>query len=573
MNPEPVASQSCDSLSTRAVCRSEWRWVIVATVIILALTCIPYLAGWRLSATSGLTFSGFVLGVEDGNSYLAKMGQGARGDWLFHIVYTSEPHDGVLFFTFHLLLGKVAALLPAVIGDLPLRMIWVYHLARLACAAVLLAVAYRFVAEFLPELALRRLAWLMISAGGGLGWLLLGLGLGDFQGYPPLDFILPEGFSFLTIFTLPHIALARALLAAGILVWWKAVRQARRPLEGMRAPLEWRGGLLAGLLWLGMGLIVPFYPVVAGAIVGATLVGRWLLEGRFPGRELLLSVLAGLVAAPIVLYSGWVFLTDPVMKGWAAQNLILSPPPFHYLAAYLVPGLFAAVGVAWIWRYSLCKHLPLVAWALVVPPLLYAPFNLQRRLIEGYQFPLYTLAALGAGRVFLARARSGPRKFPRHRRARLLACALLVLMFSTSLVLLAGSTMAVAAGQPPIFHLAEQVDMAAWLTRNAPEGALVLSDYSTGNFLPGWAPVRAYYGHGPETIDFLTKQRNVHQFYAVGTDDLWRQRFLTTHNVRYVVHSPAERALGDFEPAGVTYLVFVFEQDGWAVYEVADNAG
>lgn len=573
MNPESVASQPCDSLSTRGVRRSEWSWVFIATVAILALTCIPYLAGWRLSATSGQTFSGFVLGVEDGNSYLAKMGQGARGHWLFHIVYTSEPHDGVLFFTFHLLLGKVAALLPAVLGDLPLRMIWVYHLARLACAAALLAVTYRFVAEFLPELALRRLAWLMISAGGGLGWLLLGLGLGDFQGYPPLDFILPEGFSFLTIFTLPHIALARALLVAGILVWWKVVRETRRQSLQTRVPVKWRGGLLAGLLWLGMGLIVPFYPLVAGAVVGATLLGRWLLEGRFPGRELLLSVVAGLVAAPIVLYSGWVFMTDPVMKGWAAQNLILSPPPFHYLAAYLVPGLFAAVGAASIWKHALRKHLPLVAWALVVPPLLYAPFNLQRRLIEGYQFPLYTLAALGAGRVFLARARSEPRKSPHRRRARLLAGALLVLLFATSLVLLAGSTMAVAAGQPPIFHVAEQVDMAAWLTRNGPEGALVLSDYSTGNYLPGWAPVRAYYGHGPETIDFLTKQRNVRQFYAVGTDDPWRQRFLAAHDVRYVVHGPAERALGGFEPDGVTYLELVFEMDGWAVYEVTHNAG
>jgi hypothetical protein len=446
-------------------------------------------------------------------------------------------------------------------------MIWVYHLARLACAAVLLAVAYRFVAEFLPELALRRLAWLMISAGGGLGWLLLGLGLGDLQGGgPPLDFILPEGFSFLTIFTLPHIALARALLVAGILVWWKAVRETRRPLE-------WRGGLLAGLLWLGMGLIVPFYPLVAGAIVGATLLGRWLLAGRFPGREFLLSVLAGSVAAPVVLYSAWVFMTDPVMKGWAAQNLILSPPPLHYLAAYLVPGLFAAVGAASIWRPALRRHLPLVAWALVVPPLLYAPFNLQRRLIEGYQFPLYTLAAIGAGRLFLARVRSEPGKSPHLWRARLLAGALLVLMFATSLVLLVGSTMAVAAGQPPIFHLAEQVDMAAWLTRNVPEGALVLSDYSTGNYLPGWAPVRAYYGHGPETIDFVAKQRNVQQFYAVGTDDSWRQRFLAAHDVRYVVHGPAERALGGFEPDGEAYLHLVFERDGWAVYEVGDHAG
>jgi hypothetical protein len=396
----------------------------------------------------------------------------------------------------------------------------------------------------------------MISLGGGLGWLLLAMGLGDWLGSPPLDFILPEGFVFLTIFLLPHIALARMLLLGGMLVW----------LKGMKNPRDeagsWRWAVLVGCMWLVMGEIVPFYPVVAGIVLGATLFAWWMLERRFPRRQVLLSLLAGLILSPVVLYSAWVFLTDPVMRGWGAQNLILSPPPPHYLAAYLLPMLLAAAGVVWVWRERPGKkYWLLVAWALIVPLLLYAPFNLQRRLIEGYQIPLYTLAALGAGRVVWPKLKS------HLSRPKLLAVVLLLLMFPSSLMLVAGSTFSVMAQQPPIFHSLAEVEVAAWLTENAPEGALVLSDYPAGNFLPGWSPVRVYYGHGPETINFALKKENVLRFYATQTDDGWRLSFLAANNVRFVLHGPAERSLGGFQPEDVPYLELVFEQDGWALYE------
>ncbi len=536
------------------VSRAEWRWVVRWTLVVLLLSSVPYLVGWAVAAGSGAIFGGFVIGVEDGNSYLAKMGQGARGHWLFHIMYTSEPHDGALFFLFHILLGKLAALLPGPAAALPLRMIWVYHAARLVCSAGLLAVVYRFAAEFLSEVGLRRLGWLLVALGGGLGWLLLALGLGDWLGSPPLDMILPEGFTFLVLFSLPHIALARALLLTGVLAWLRAVR------TGMA-----RWAVAAGLSWLGMALIVPFYPAVAATVVGATLLAWWVAERRLPTRELALSALSGLLVVPVVAYTAWVFLTNPVMRGWSAQNLILSPPVLHYLAAYGLPAIMASLGLVCVWRHKPGRRRDwlLVAWALAVPPLLYAPFNLQRRLIEGYQLPLYILAVLGAGRVVWPWLQSHQVSI----RPRLLAAALLVAITPTSLLLVAGSAGAALAGGQPIYHTPAEVAAAAWLTGNAEEGALVLSGYPAGNFMPGWAPVRSYYGHGPETIDFQAKRANVERFFDTDTDDGWRRVFLADNGVRFLLHSPAERESGSYAPAGSGFLQVVFQRDGWTVYE------
>jgi len=58
--------------------RKEWIWVIGIASIIMMLTTAPYIIG-VLRSNDKWRFSGFVFGVEDGNSYLAKMQLGAHG--------------------------------------------------------------------------------------------------------------------------------------------------------------------------------------------------------------------------------------------------------------------------------------------------------------------------------------------------------------------------------------------------------------------------------------------------------------------------------------------------------------
>jgi hypothetical protein len=533
--------------------RMECRWVIIWTVLVLFLTSIPYLTGWYTACRTGETFSGFVVGVDDGNSYLAKMYRGTQGDWLFRIVYTSEPNDGRLFYLFYLLLGKLALLITPENANLPLRMIWIYHLARLFFSALLLVIVFRFIAEFITEKTGRRLAWLMVALGGGLGWLLVALGMDNWLHSMPLDFILPEGFTFLTIFTLPHIALARALFLAGLLLWIHEIGQSDRQRF-------WSAAVRLGVCWILMGLIVPFYPLVGGVVIGTTLVALWVSRRSFPSREALLSVVAGAIVSPVVIYSGYIFLTDPIMKGWSAQNLILSPSPLHFLAAYIVPALAAVFGLNRLIRNPAEKNWLLVSWVLVIPPLLYIPFNLQRRLIEGYQLALYTVAVIGMGIIINSRLK------------RLITVGVLMLMIPTSLMLVVGSTAAAASGRDPIYHSSEQVEMAQWLQQNSADDALVLSGYRTGNFLPVWAPVRVYYGHGPETIHFEQKQADVERFFSSG-DSAWRLEFILENGIDYFVCGPEERILGDFCSQVNVSAGKVFEEGEWVLYETGVDDG
>src|SRR5215468_11002134 len=194
------------------ITRREWRNVVLFALFILILTTLPYIAG-AAAQGDNWRFGWFMFGVEDGNSYLAKMREGAVGGWLFHIAYTSEPHDGALLFTPYLAAGKLAALFvapssPAFVDT----MFVIFHVSRLVFDFLLILVLYRFIATFLVKRSLRGLALVLVTLGGGFGWLLVLLNQGNFLGSLPVDFYIPEGYSFLVLYGLPHVALARAAM-------------------------------------------------------------------------------------------------------------------------------------------------------------------------------------------------------------------------------------------------------------------------------------------------------------------------------------------------------------------------
>ncbi len=545
----------------------EWRFVVVVGCVALLVASVPYGLGVLL-ATHERIFGGFVYALEDCYSYLAKMRQGAEGAWLFHIAYTAEPHIGTLFFPFHLLLGKVAALLPG--GDLTARMVWVYHLARWVCGLGLLLTVYRFIAEFTASVMVRRLAWLMVTFGGGLGWLLVALGQPGWLGSQPLDFILPEGFTFLVLYAFPHIALARALLLWGFLSLLRSCSpdNAFTPHASRLTPHVSRitphvsripHSVLAGAAWLLMGLVVPFYVLVAWAVLGAAWLVLCLRRGRVLWEAALRAVPSVLISAPVVAYSAWAF-SKPVYDVWSAQNLILSPHPLHYLAAYGIPLVLAAFALRDAWRAERPVWWAL-AWVGVVPLLVYLPFNLQRRLVEGVQVPLSLLAAMGLAKISEATGR---------RTARGLVIGTVVLLLSlTNVLLVTGNCLALRGLPAPIYRDAGEVAALDWLHEEAGPTDVVLSSYETGNYLPARVWARSFLGHGPETVYFVEKKVLVARFFDEGTSDRWRYEMLTYYGVDYVFWGPAERALGNFDPYRATYYLWpVYEANGYAIFRV-----
>ncbi len=148
-----------------------WLWIFAIAVMVV--TTIPYMLGYA-SEGGEWQFTGFVFGVEDGNSYMAKMLRGANGDWLFRTPYTSWPQEGVLAFFPYLLLGKLTAP-PAQ----HIQLVALFHLFRFGGGILYVLASYDFLALFVKNERWGRGGEGLVALGGGVGWvgILLGKGL------------------------------------------------------------------------------------------------------------------------------------------------------------------------------------------------------------------------------------------------------------------------------------------------------------------------------------------------------------------------------------------------------------
>jgi hypothetical protein len=535
--------------------RAEWRWAAMASALVMVLTMLPYLAGLQASSPDW-HFSGFVFGVGDGNSYIGKMAEGARGAWLFHLFYTTERHQGIVAFSFHLLLGKLAMLVarpgdPIAFHD---RLVTWYHGARLACGFALLLMSYRFCAEFLPLRSQRRLAFFFIAVGGGLGWLALLIG---YQGLP-LEIYSPEAYTFLDLYGLPHLAAARALLLAGFLVYLPTSRPGS-------AVWPLRAGLAAGGLFLVMGLVQPLYLIVGYAVLGAHIATLWLLR-RPLRRPLIAASVAGGVSAPLAAYTSYVFHADPILAQWQRQNIISSPPPLDYLLGWGLWLLPALLFLALCLRRS-CRAkdrvLFLVGWLAVVPIMVYLPYNLQRRFAEGAQLPLVCLGVLGLTAGLRGRLRRGAQ--------RMLAAAAAALSVPGTLILLVGGFQAATRPGPPMFVPGAEIAAFRWIGQHVAPGSAVLTTFEIGNALPAYAPVIVYLGHGPETAFEARKQGEVDRFFQMGDDEDFRRALLQAGSIRYVLADRPPDAEG-FNPSEAPYLQLEMSAGEYEVYRVTLEA-
>lgn len=539
--------------------RAEWRNVLLLALVIVAVTSIPYLLAWQNQAEDW-RFTGFLFGVEDGNSYLGKMRLGARGIWDFFLFYTPEAHNGVsLVFLPYILPGQIVGrLIPETDPALTLALILTFHLMRVVFDMLLVVIVYRFSAAFLSQPRDRLAATILALLGGGLGWL-----LSFTQDTLPPDLYIPEGFGFLILFGLPHLALARAALLAGFLALLRSLP--KTPTQLKPSAKEWRWLLLAALCWLVVGLSVPFYFVVIYCILGAWGLAAWLKTRHFPQALFMRAVIAAGITFPLFLFYAFSFAQNPAFAVWSAQNSLPSPEPLQYLLAYLPLGLLALLGIRAVWRQPGIRTALIIGWVLIVPILVYLPINVQRRLSEAVIVPLAILAAAGLGVL-------AERGVPW-----LVRAALVIVISLTSALLLLGGLLAAASPGTPLFRPADEIAALDWLNRNSHPDEIALSAVETGNVIPAWTHLRPYMGHGPETLFWQDKTAQVKQFYAGGmsTEEIaaffanpCEPGFSCSGSIRYVMFGPLERALAsDDNPAWAAGLSMIYNHNGYRIYE------
>lgn len=545
---------------------TDRRWVAGLATVLCLLTSLPYLMGYTVQGEDWW-FTGFVFGVEDGNSYIAKMLSGAAGSWLFRTPYTTEPQNGFLAYFPYLLLGKLTS--PPAQHE---QLVVLFHIYRLVGIYLVCFATYAFLGFVIPVGSAQRWGTLLVTGGGGLGWLLL------FTNEPslPLEFYSPETFGFLSLFGLPHLAVARAFLLWGFLGYLSGEPH-KIPIPVVKHLPDWTdpAGLVTGVFLLGLGFLQPLTVLVAWLVIGAhlaVLFGWGIWRPKFSSQRgsipitpyLRRAFWAVAVSLPMVIYNVLSFSLDPFLSQWAAQNRIISPSPVFYLFAYGLVTPFAVWGGYKLLKLDFEKGAFLSTWALLLPFLTYAPYNLQRRLPEGGWVALCTLAVF----AICANALQSGNALRRY-----LLPILTLFSLPAAFLLIIGGLTSVRTPSQPVFRTAAQVRVFLQLAESSANNAIILSSYTTGNVLPAWAPVRVVIGHGPESANLSDLLPRVNAFYqSTAMRDDERLAFLDEFDVDYVYWGDDERKLGDWDPHSVQFLEQQVEENGEAVFRVlAEN--
>lgn len=457
----------------------EWRWAAVASVLIVGVTALPYLTGWLLTP-AGHHFTGLLINPIDGHSYLAKIGQGAAGSWLFRLPYTAEEHRPVLVYTYYLALGHLAPL------NSPSAYVWLYHLGRSFFGGSMLLAFYGTASFFIQDVSERRLALLLAGLASGLGWV---VGVGP-------DLTVPEAVTFASVLVNGHFGLTLLLMLLA--------------LVGLTvAPVGKRWTVTLAPVIAGLTMIQPFALVTVGLAAGSWVGIRWMQGQRLPRLQAGRLVLAALVSCPLLVYYLLLLRTNPQIGRWMAQNVTPSPPLWQWLTAY---GILIPLSAAGIWlaaRRRLREDWLLLLWVGFQVGLMMLPISLQRRLSTGIHLPLCLLAAIGWREMIGLR-------IPATRRRMLEAGLLLIAVPSNLLLLLAGPH-AVLTRDPYVLLTDDQWKAMSWLRDEIPAEAVILTDSQLGTIVPSWGGgARVIYGHPFETLDAAEKRAEVDQYCAGG---------------------------------------------------------
>jgi len=537
----------------------EWRWVAIASIVALGLSSLPYAVGWLVS-TPDLTFGGAVVDIADFNSYLAKMRQGARGEWRYRLPFTPEAHDGIPLPTFYVALGYVAQW-----TGLPI--VTLYHLARLVSGLLMLSSIYAFISLFFRRRVLRRISFLLAVFGSGLGWMVLLLDPPQPGVIWPIDFWLIDVYPFFALLTFPHFCAATAAMLGvfgGVLSYLRTPRT--------------RLILLIAICSVGLAIIHPHAVVVVGSVLlvhGGLL---WWKRKVFPGQAALPFGTAAVLPLPIVIYTQLAMDLDPIFRSFRQQNdLQLSPPPGHYLLGYGLVLLLAIAGLCRATRRANERLLFPGAWLIAVAALVYSPAPMQRRMVEGLFIGLSVVASAGMTmwllpairRSRLANFAKRAFHYPPRRLRRFALNIMIALAVLSNVYLVAAFSLTAARRDPALFHSRAENEALAWLAANTRSDEILLAGPTAGSRIPARTGNRVFLGHVSETLYFGEKLRLASEFFSGEMPDEAAAQLLGDYGIGFVYWGPEETALGHYDPAAKPFLIQRYESGDVVLFEVA----
>lgn len=532
--------------------KKEYFLFVVITVLVLIFSNIYVFYG-LFAPKEGLTYLGRrVINSQDTYTYVAFIEQAKQGRILFENLYTTEPQTESLIRPSYYLLGRVAS-------ALDISSIAAYHLGRIIFSVAFCFVLYLFLGIFFKTYKRRLLAYTIIIATTGLGFL-----VGSLWSQVS-DAWIPESNTFLSLQEAPHFILSQMLMLLTFLFILKGWS-----LAGVNNKAK-RRIIYFILSFVSLFLLTFEHPYDLLLCTGAILLSV-IYIGLFQKINKRVFVISALGISAVcllgLLYQYTETLRNPILNNWAAQSK--SPNPIDYILGYGVLIPFAVIGLERYLNKPKFSQILIVSWVGVTSILLYSPVFFQRRLSEGFHIPLGILGAEGliivavfVSRLFIPKVR---------KMVSYVFVGIVVIFMCIGTVLGVQQDVETVKkdtiGAYYYYMLNDEIKAMDYLKHKTGEKDTVLSNWFYGNVIPGITGRRVYIGHKAQTNQFENKIATINKFLLnKNADEAYR--FLTDNNITYLYLGGNDSILTyGFKPEKKPYLIKIYDEGQARIYKV-----
>ena len=519
---------------TGYVVRSEWRWVIFVSLVLMVIAFLPFLwVALRASNQAEWQFMGALHQHQDAAAYLSRIQQGSSGNLLVSFKHTPEPNQRLIMQIVYPLLGQftritVQALSPIVI----------FHVARVAASLFMFVALYQLGASIWTRVRTRRVFFLLASIGSGFGWLVATLS-GQINALPDLTTAhLYPYFSSLVNVHEP-LAIACCALLASIMITHL------RPGADNEPRLN-NSGIIGVVLSVIVAFVYPeaLLPMFLAFII--SLFVRWYRRRQIDGRSGRWLLWLFLPSVPVLAYTLLIIRINPFMQEWYRQQAT-SPPSIVMLVIGLgLPFLIALPGI-WrgIRRFEADGDRFMLLWLVAMLGLVYLSASGGLVFALGLMLPLayFATRAIEDFWIEYVRGRQRFRLF-----ATLLPIIALSHIYITFLPVL--PLILEDAGRDGGMVLEPEYRTAFdWLARETQAHEVILAAPEVGTWLPLWTGAKTVYGHLTETMNESAKHTQIMAWYRGQVGDCeslldGQTFFQNRYDVDYVLYGPREQQVG-----------------------------
>lgn len=517
---------------------AEWRWVFVVSILLVGLAFVPFL--WFVinnDADSTWQFMGALHGHVESSAYISRIQQGMRGDVLVQFMHTPEAHSGFILQPIYPLLGQVSRFAADNLSP-----ILVFHVARVSVTVFMYMTLYQLAATIWTRVRTRRVFFVLVSVGSGLGWVSLVTAQLTGIRNVPIDLAYVHLSPFYSGLVSIHVPLAIACMALLGAIIISEFRPGVTTLPTVR-----NSGVIAFALGIVLVLMdAEAYVTIAIALI-ITILAHWYFAKKITNRELLWMLWTLVPALPFLIYNILIIRSNPFVQEWIRQRAEYHVDPIQLILAL---GVMLWIGIPSIIRavryFESDSDRFMIIWLLVSCFGVFVPIDIRVYFLVGVMIPIAYFATRSIEDVWI--------KYIARRYRTLVFSFLAVFLMISNLVVLLTPLIPLMSSNPSNsagMILSQEYGVAlGWLNPRTNSSDVVLASPEVSSWIPVWLGSHSVAGHPYETMTSREKVADVTEFYNYDSDDCdsaYRRidGFEQAYTVRYLIYGPMERKLGD----------------------------